>query len=162
MNRYYSKEHYLQLVDTFRREIPNISITTDIIVGFPGETEEDFEETKKLVQEIEYDSIFAYIYSKRYGTKAADMTDQIPYEIKNKRVNELLNLQKQILDKNKNKLLGQTVRVLVEELKNNKYYAKTDAGKVVELVDSNVTLNKFYEVEVIRIDNKKIIAKVKE
>lgn len=162
MERGYTIEHYLKTVNKLKQKVKNLVLSSDFIAGFPGETEEDFEETKKLVQTIEYDGIFAYIFSKRYGTKAADMTDQIPYEIKNRRVNELLNLQKQIIEKNKNKLLGQTIRVLVEELKNNKYYAKTDAGKVVELINDNVTLNKFYEVEVIRIDNKKIIAKVKE
>ena len=162
MERGYTVEHYINTVNKLKQKVKNLTLSSDFIAGFPGETEEDFNDTKKLIELINFDGIFAYIFSKRYGTKAADMTDQIPYEVKNRRVNELLALQKQIAEKNKLKLLGSEVRVLVEEQKNNKYYAKTDAGKLVELIDDDVIVNEFYNVEIINVDSKKLIAKVKK
>ena len=96
MNRKYTREHYLAIVDKLKNKIPNIRLTTDIIVGFPGETEEDFEDTCSLVKYVKYDAIFAFMYSKRKGTVAESMPDQIPDEIKNYRVNKILELEKQI------------------------------------------------------------------
>ncbi len=81
MNRRYTKEHYLKLVEKLRKAIPDISLTTDIIVGFPGETEEDFRETLDVVCKVQYDSAFTFIYSKRTGTPAAAMEDQISDDV---------------------------------------------------------------------------------
>lgn len=100
MNRKYTIEHYMEIVNYIKEKIPNVRLTTDLIVGFPGETEEDFLDTVNLVKTIGYDGIFAYMYSPRTGTKAEKMEDQIPLEIKNKRVNEILNLEKELI-KNK-------------------------------------------------------------
>src|SRR5699024_8940607 len=88
MNRKYTRESYLKIVKEIREKIPDCRITTDIIVGFPGESEEDFEETVSLLKEVKFDDIFAFMYSKRKGTVAEKMEGQVPEEIKNKRVNK--------------------------------------------------------------------------
>lgn len=96
MNRRYTKEHYLELVEKIRAAVPDISLTTDIIVGFPGETEEDFQETLDVVRKVRYDSAFTFIYSKRTGTPAAVMENQVPEEIVKDRFNRLLSEVQQI------------------------------------------------------------------
>ena len=96
MNRNYTVEHYLTLIDKLRNAMPNIRITTDIIVGFPGESDEDFMQTCELVKKVKYDGIFAFMYSKRSGTVAEKMENQVEECEKNKRVNYLLNLEKEI------------------------------------------------------------------
>jgi len=96
MNRRYTREKYLSIINEIRRKIPFCRLTSDFIVGFPGETEQDFEDTMNLLKEVKYNSIFAFMYSKRSGTVAEKMENQVPEEIKNERVNKLLALQKQI------------------------------------------------------------------
>ena len=96
MNRKYTREHYLDIVRKLKENIPNIRITTDIIVGFPTENEDDFKDTCNLVKEVKYDGIFAFMYSKRSGTVAEKMEGQVDDKIKNERVNYLLNLEKEI------------------------------------------------------------------
>ena len=96
MNRKYTVEHYLGIIDKLRQAMPDIRITTDIIVGFPQESEDDFNQTVNLVKTVKYDGIFAFMYSKRHGTVAEKMDGQVEDEIKNKRVNYLLNLEKEI------------------------------------------------------------------
>ena len=90
MNRHYDKEQYLEIVRKLREAIPDIALTTDIIVGFPGETEEDFEETMDIVRKVRYDSAFTFIYSKRTGTPAAVMEDQVPEDVVKNRFDRLL------------------------------------------------------------------------
>lgn len=96
MNRSYTREKYLQIIDKIRAKIPNCRITSDFIVGFPTETEEEFENTYSLVKQVRFDSIFAFMYSPREGTAAAKMEGQVPSQIKHQRVNKLLALNKQI------------------------------------------------------------------
>ena len=96
MNRKYTREKYLGIIEKIREKIPNCRITSDFIVGFPSETEEEFEDTYDLVKKVEFDSIFAFMYSPREGTVASKMQDQIPEETKHQRVNKLLNLEKEI------------------------------------------------------------------
>ncbi len=96
MNRKYTREKYLEIIEKIRAKIPKCHITSDFIVGFPGETEEEFEDTCSLVREVKFDSIFAFMYSPREGTVASKMEEQIPENIKNERVNKLLKLEKQI------------------------------------------------------------------
>ena len=96
MNRKYTVEKYLSIINEIKAKIPNVRITTDIIVGFPGETEEDFEKTCELIKKVKYDGVFAFMYSVREGTVAEKMDGQIPFEIKNKRVNKILELEKEI------------------------------------------------------------------
>ncbi|SFA76144.1 tRNA-2-methylthio-N6-dimethylallyladenosine synthase [Acetitomaculum ruminis DSM 5522] len=118
MNRHYTKEDYLLLVEKIRKEIPDASITTDIIVGFPGETEEDFLETMDVVKKVSFDSAFTFIYSKRTGTRAAKMPDQVPEDIVHDRFDRLLALVREESSKQANKIVGQTLPVLAEEVNN--------------------------------------------
>ncbi|WP_455949915.1 tRNA (N6-isopentenyl adenosine(37)-C2)-methylthiotransferase MiaB [Eubacterium sp.] len=115
MNRHYDKEQYLLLIEKLRKAIPDIGITTDIIVGFPGETEEDFLETIDVVKKARYDSAFTFIYSKRSGTPAAKMPDQVPEDIVKDRFNRLLNIVNEISKEKTLKLQGTVQEVLVEE-----------------------------------------------
>lgn len=114
MNRRYTKEQYLELVDRIREKMPNIALTTDIIVGFPGETEEDFAETMDLVEKVQYDSAFTFIYSKRTGTPAAAMENQVPEDVVKERFDRLLKLVQEIATKKAESYTGQTLDVLVE------------------------------------------------
>ena len=114
MNRRYTKESYLALVEKIRTRIPDISITTDIIVGFPGETDEDFEDTLDVVNKAKYESAFTFIYSKRTGTPAADMPDQVPPNIVKERFDRLLELVQKIATEKTDALVGQIVDVMIE------------------------------------------------
>lgn len=116
MNRKYTKEQYLELVDKVRAAVPDIAITTDIIVGFPGETEEDFEETMDVVRRVEYDSAFTFIYSKRTGTPAASMENQIPEETVKNRFDRLLKEVQEIASKKAMQQTGSVQKVLVESV----------------------------------------------
>lgn len=116
MNRKYTKEQYLALAKKLREEMPDLSLTTDIIVGFPGETEEDFQETLDVVRQVRYDSAFTFIYSKRTGTPAAAMADQVPEDIVKDRFNRLLALVQDISKEQSLKVQGQTLPVLVESV----------------------------------------------
>lgn len=134
MNRSYTREKYMEIVDKIKREIPGVALTTDIIVGFPGETEEDFEETLKLVEEVKYDSAFTYIYSRRKYTPADRMKEQIPEEIKHERFNRLVEaVNRNSIAINKT-YQDQVVEVLVEgQSKNNEEFmqGRTRTGKTV-------------------------------
>lgn len=114
MNRKYTREYYLSRVQSIRDRIPEASLTTDIIVGFPGETEEDFEQTLAMVQEVHYSQAFTFMYSKRSGTPAAVMEAQIPLDVKKRRLQKLMSVQNQMSLEWRQKMLGKTVEVLVE------------------------------------------------
>ena len=115
MNRRYTKEQYLDLVERIRRAVPDISLTTDIIVGFPGETEEDFQETLDVVRKVRFDSAFTFIYSRRSGTPAARMEDQVPEDVVKDRFDRLLNEIQEIAREEAKRLTGTVQQVLVEE-----------------------------------------------
>lgn len=116
MNRKYTKEHYLGLVDKIKEAVPGISLTTDIIVGYPGETQEDFEETLDVVRKVEYSSAYTFIYSKRTGTVAASREDQIPEDVVKARFDKLLEVVGEVSRAQAEKYTGQTVDVLVEDV----------------------------------------------
>lgn len=116
MNRKYTKEQYLELVDKLRAAVPDISLTTDIIVGFPGETEEDFQETLDVVRRVRYDSAFTFIYSKRTGTPAAAMEDQVPEDVVKDRFDRLLKEVQDIAAQVVMRDEGTVQKVLVEEM----------------------------------------------
>ena len=115
MNRSYTKEQYLELVDKIKKEIPDISLTTDIMVGFPGETEEDFLETMDVVRKVRYDAAYTFIYSKRTGTPAASMPDQVPEDVVKERFQRLLAEIQEISSEITKEDEGTIQEVLVEE-----------------------------------------------
>ena len=135
MNRHYTKERYLEIVDQVRARIPDIAITTDIIVGFPGETEEDFLETMDVVRKAQYDGAFTFIYSKRTGTPAAAMEDQVPEDVVKERFDRLLALVQEISAKSHGKLQGTTQTVLVEEVNHQ------DSTMVTGRLTNNTTVH---------------------
>ncbi|MBU3098885.1 MULTISPECIES: tRNA (N6-isopentenyl adenosine(37)-C2)-methylthiotransferase MiaB [Clostridium] len=134
MNRHYDREQYLELVKNIRNTIPNVGITTDIIVGFPGETEEDFAQTLSLMEEVKFNLAFTYLYSKRKGTPADEMLDQVPEDVKHERFNRLVEVvNRNCAEKNK-ACVGKIVEVLVEgysKKDESKLTGRTRNGKVV-------------------------------
>ena len=116
MNRRYTKESYLELADKIKKAIPDISLTTDIIVGFPGETHEDVDETIDVVRKVGFDNAFTFIYSKRTGTPAAAMENQVPEDIIKKEFNRVLEAVQEVSKERTGGLEGQTVDVLFEEI----------------------------------------------
>lgn len=116
MNRHYTKKQYLELVKKIRAAVPDIALTTDIIVGFPGETEEDFLETMEVVKEVQYDSAFTFIYSKRTGTPAATKEDQVSPEVVKDRFDRLLHVVQEIGSQKAGALQGTVQKVLIEEI----------------------------------------------
>ncbi len=116
MNRKYTKEQYLALAEKIKEAVPGISLTTDIIVGFPGETEEDFLETLDVVEKVGFDSAFTFIYSKRTGTPAAAMADQVPYDVVKERFDRLLKRVQEISAKALSRHLHTVQEVLAEEV----------------------------------------------
>ncbi|ADG82340.1 tRNA (N6-isopentenyl adenosine(37)-C2)-methylthiotransferase MiaB [Thermincola potens] len=152
MNRGYTREYYFELVAEIRSKIPHASITTDIIVGFPGETRQDFENTMDLLDKVRYDSAFTFVYNKRSGTPAASMTDQVPDEEKSKRIVELIEFQNKIsLEKNLCEV-GREHEVLAEGLKNsqNKVEARTRTNKLVLLNGDSNMIGNMYRVKIVK------------
>ena len=136
MNRRYTKEEYLSLFNKMKERIPGVSITTDIIVGFPNETEEDFKETLEVVNTCKYDGAYTFIYSPRVGTPAARMKDDVPMDVKEKRLQELNELVNHYSNINNQKLLNKTVKVLVLGISDKdpeKVYGYTDTFKLVNI-----------------------------
>ena len=139
MNRKYDSERYMLIVKKLRAAMPDIAITSDIIVGFPGETEEDFEATLDVIRRAEFDMIYSFIYSPRNGTPASKLDTQIPPEIKSARFDRLLETQNEISKRKNQKHVGQTLRVLIDgKSKNNEnvWSGRTEANKIV-LFDAN-------------------------
>ncbi len=151
MNRKYTKEQYLEKIQQLKQEVPNISITTDIIVGFPGETEEDFQDTLDVMEKVQYDGCFAFKYSDRPYTKSPELPNPVPEEVKEARLQRVLDLQRKIsLEKNKS-LLGQIQEVLVDEL-NSKFPGKvtgrTRTNHIVTLPGGPELLGRLVNVEI--------------
>ena len=150
MNRHYTKESYLELVEKLRREIPDIAITTDIIVGFPGETEEDFLETMDVVNRVRYDSAFTFIYSKRTGTPAAVMEDQVPEDVVKDRFDRLLKLVQDISTEKSMALTGKVLPVLIEEINeqdSSLVTGRLDNSSVVHLKGTKDMIGRIYSVK---------------
>ena len=151
MNRRYNREDYLLLVDKLRTAMPGIAITTDIIAGFPGETEEDFKETLSLVESVRFEAAFTFVYSKRSGTAAAEMAEQIPEDVKKDRIVRLVALQNRITEEVNKSYEGTLQRVLVEGLstRSKKHVSgKTESGKTVNFEGEEGMINRFYDIRI--------------
>ena len=150
MNRGYTKEHYLALTEYIYKVMPDATISTDIIVGFPGETEEDFQDTMDVVEKVGYDQAYMFVYSVREGTRAATMENQVPEEIKKERFQRLLKLQnKKSLQRNK-EMLGKTYEVLVEGMgEKNRLTGRTDGNKVINFTGDPSLEGKLVNVKII-------------
>ena len=143
MNRKYTKEQYLKLVEKMKKEIPNIVFSTDIIVGFPGETEEDFEDTLDVVEKVCFEQVYMFIYSRRVGTPADKMENQVPEEIKHERFDRLKKLVEKQIEQNNKKYVGTVQKVLVEgnsKTNKNLLTGSTETNKVVNF-EGKVELN---------------------
>lgn len=149
MNRHYDRKRYLELVNYAKEQIPDLSLTTDIIVGFPGETYEDFKETLSLVRQVEFSSLFTFIYSPREGTPAAVMDDPVSRAEKGKWFSELLKVQEEIAAKNEPRLVGKTYRVLCDSVGSEEGYmsGRNSGTAVIEFPGGNDLLGSFVTVK---------------
>ena len=151
MGRRYTKEEYLELFDKMKKKIPGVAISTDIIVGFPGETESDFKETLEVVKHCKYDGAYTFIFSPRVGTPAASMPDDTPLKEKEDRLHRLNELVNSYSLENNQKLLNKTVPVLIQgisEKGSNKVYGYTDTMKLVNVVGSKDLIGKIVNVTI--------------
>ncbi len=155
MNRRYDREKYLALVAYARQKMPDLSLTSDIIVGFPGETYEEFCDTLSLIREVEFTSLFTFIFSSRPGTKAADMEDPVPYKEKTVWFSELLKTQEEIAARRCAAMVGRTERVLVEERneKNGLLCGRTESSIIVEFPGEDEEIGTFQDVRVTEARN---------
>jgi tRNA-2-methylthio-N6-dimethylallyladenosine synthase len=151
MNRHYSKEYYLELVEKIRKEIGNLSISTDIIVGFPGETEQDFDETIDVLEKVRFDFAYTFLYSKRTGTPAAKSDEQIPEIVKKQRFERLVEVQNRISREINDRLVGQTTEILVEGPSKNSirtFTGRTGTNKIVNFKGSSDLVGKLVKVRI--------------
>ena len=152
MNRKYTKEQYLALVDKMKKRIPNITLSTDIIVGFPGETDEEFEDTLDVVRKVNFEQVYMFIYSRRVGTPGDRMEKQVPEEIKHRRFDKLKALVESQIAENNQKYIGTIQKVLVEgESRNNPNMlsGRTDSNKVVIFEGDKSLIGKMIELEIV-------------
>ncbi|KOM97522.1 (dimethylallyl)adenosine tRNA methylthiotransferase [Clostridium botulinum] len=156
MNRHYDREKYLDVVSKIKKLIPNVALSTDIIVGFPGETEKDFEETLSLVKEVEYDSAFTFLYSIRKGTPAAKFENQVPEDVKHKRFNRLVEVLNEISAKKNKAYEGKIEEVLVEGTSKNdenKLMGRTRTGKLVNFIGDKDSIGELINVKIIKANS---------
>lgn len=167
MNRGYSRERFLKLTDSVRERIPEASITTDIIVGFPGETEEDFLDTLDLVERVRFDAAYTFLFSAREGTPAAEMSEQIPEEVKKDRFKRLVELQNKITLEQNLPLVNQVVEVLVEGRSKKdpeRWSGRTRTNKIVnfEVLDDTDLTGKLADVQIISAQTWNLSGKLKK
>lgn len=162
MNRHYTRENYLEIVKKIREKMPLCGITTDIMVGFPGETEEDFEDTLDIVEKVQFSGAFTYIYSPRKGTPASAM-EQIPYEIKSKRIQKLIKVQNEITKKLSRTYEGNIYRVLVEDTKENgNLCGRTDCGRLVTFSGDKSLIGTFKNVLITKSQSASLFGTITE
>ncbi len=155
MNRHYTREKYLEIVSYAKEKMPDLTITSDVIVGFPGETYEDFCQTLSLIKEVGFTSLFTFIYSRRVGTPAAKMDDPISEQEKSKWFNELLKVQNEVATIQCEKYVGKTIKVLIEDKANElgKLTARTQGNIIVDLIGDESLIGKFAMVKIIKAQN---------
>ncbi len=162
MNRRYTREHYLGLIDMIRRYLPDCGITTDIMVGFPYETEEDFLDTMDIVEKVMFSTAFTFIYSVRKGTKAAEMP-QIPYEIKQNRIKRLIARQNEITEEISKDYVGNVYEILVEgmqEKKNGYVVGRTESGRLVSAKGDESMIGEFKNVKITAVKNAQLLGEI--
>lgn len=162
MNRRYTREHYLGLIDMIRRYLPDCGITTDIMVGFPYETEEDFLDTLDIVEKVRFSTAFTFIYSVRKGTKAAEMP-QIPYEIKQNRIKRLIARQNEITEEISKDYVGNVYEILVEgmqEKKNGYVVGRTESGRLVSAKGDESMIGEFKNVKITAVKNAQLLGEI--
>ena len=157
MNRRYTSAHYLQLIDKLRDACPDIALSTDIIVGFPGETEQDFEDTARLVDTVGYHQVFTFIYSKREGTPAAKMPDQIDEDVKNRRLDQLMMMQQAISAELLQNRIGEVCEVLVEGRDEDGFYGRSlreapESDGCIHLVGDDYQIGSYVPIRIISAD----------
>ncbi len=155
MNRHYDTARYLNIVSYMRQKMPNIAITSDIIVGFPGETEEDFEATLDMLCRVKFDMLYSFIYSPRKGTPAAEMEDQIPPKVQSERFERLLAVQNEIALQKNQPYVGKTVRILCDGVSKNNdkvYSGRTDSSKIVFFEGNEADTGKFIDIKIDRAE----------
>ncbi len=148
MNRHYDREKYLSLVDYAKSVMPDLVLTSDVIVGFPGETEEEFEETISLIEYVRYDSLFTFIFSPRIGTPAASMDDPTTKEEKNRRFDRLCAVQNAISERIHKDYVGKTMRCLIDGTDNDILTARTEGGRLVRLSGNPELVGTFADVTI--------------
>ena len=151
MGRRYTRESYLELFDKMKKIIPGVTISTDIIVGFPGETEEDFQQTLDLVNYCKYDNAYTFIFSKREGTSACRLPKEVSEEIKEDRLHRLNEVVNKYFLENNKKLEGRVLKVLVEgeSSKDNMYYGYSETNKLINFAGDNIKLGDIVDVEIV-------------
>lgn len=162
MNRRYTREHYLGLIDMIRRYLPDCGITTDIMVGFPYETEEDFLDTMDIVEKVRFSTAFTFIYSVRKGTKAAEMP-QIPYEIKQNRIKRLIARQNEITEEISKDYVGNVYEILVEgmqEKKNGYVVGRTESGRLVSAKGDESMIGEFKNIKITAVKNAQLLGEI--
>ena len=155
MNRHYDKARYLEIVDYMRKRIPDVTISSDIIVGFPGESEQDFSDTLEMLERVRFDMTYSFIYSPRNGTPAAKMEEQIDDKVKGERFDRLLKLQNDIAYEKNQPLLGQTIKVLCDgPSKNNEsvYSGRSEGNKIVLFDGDASDTGNFVKIKIERAD----------
>jgi len=161
MNRHNTKEKYLGLVAKIRKAMPDVTLTTDIIVGYPGETEEQFADTIDVMKKAEYDMAFIARYSPRPGTVSAKEPDDVPKEEKKRREMILQEIVKATVFEHNEKLVGTTQKVLVDEKKGEKYYGRTEGYKVIEIkTDQPLRIGQFIDVKIESVSSWKLFGKI--
>ena len=148
MNRHYDSAQYLALVDYGRSLMPGLVLTSDVIVGFPGETEEEFEDTIRLIERVRYDALFTFIFSPRPGTPAAKMDDPTPKEEKNRRFDRLCEVQNRISQEIHQAYVGRTMRVLVDGKDGELLTARTEGGRLVRMSGPDCLLGQFADAKI--------------
>ena len=162
MNRRYTAQSYLELIRYARQVMPEIVLTSDVIVGFPGETDEEFEDTLKLVETVGYDALFTFIFSPREGTPAAQMPDPFTRAQKQARFDRLLELQNRISQEKHNAYVGRTLRVLVDGADGEYLTARTDGGRLVRLPGDAGKIGSFQNVTITGNTTWSLVGEIKE
>ena len=148
MNRHYDREQYLELVSYAKAVMPELVLTSDVIVGFPGETEKEFEETISLIRQVRYDSLFTFIFSPREGTPAAKMEDPTPKEEKNRRFDQLCTVQNEISDEIHAAYVEKTLRCLVDGTDKDQLTARTEGGRLVRFSGNPDLIGSFAHIRI--------------